>query len=73
MPVYPGALEISFVFEINNLAIQPAENRTHEPYTIRGGCGKPHLEVRNLTEILPNPAYGRASSPKEGLVDDIRD
>ena len=53
------AFKISFAFEINNLAIHLAENRTPEPYTIRGGCGQACQEARNLRDILPNPATRR--------------
>ena len=58
--------EISFAFEINNLAIQPVENRTHEPYTIRGGCGQLGGKTRNLMEFLPNPAYAARQGRRFG-------
>ncbi len=67
MPVYPGALEISFAIEISNLAIRSAGNRTHGPYTIPAGCGKPCKEARNFTKPCqirpPGSIHDAASGP----------
>ncbi len=73
MPVYPGALEISFAFEINNLAIRSAGNRTHGPYTIRGGYRQRYKEARKFTENPANSVKWAALivRPNEVLVPHI--
>jgi hypothetical protein len=45
---------LSFVLDLNNIAIRWTENRIHGSYTRCGGCEKPGREPKNLTKFLPN-------------------